>query len=289
MFGFIKEIYRGYTRDEIPRLAAALAYYSLFSLAPLLIIAIAIAGYVFGRDAAQGQIVEELKNAIGMRASQAVQQLILSASRPSSSIPATITGIILSLYGASQVFNHLNISLNRIWKVRKREGLGYLSWLKNRLFLILAVLSFGLFFLLSLIFSTALQWATSYFGFISPLPWLFRTAASLLPFFLTTLLFIFIFKFIPDVKIRWGPLFYGSVFTSILFNLIRSILVIYLERSFYRSTYGAAASLVVLLLWIYFSAQILFLGAEFTRIYAMRHNEPILPAPGAESYHWEIL
>ena len=150
------------------------------------------------------------------------------------------------------------------------------------------MLSFGLFFLLSLIFSTALQWATSYLA-SSPSSWLFRTAASLLPFFLTTLLFIFIFKFIPDVKIRWGPLFYGSVFTSILFNLIRSILVIYLERSFYRSTYGAAASLVVLLLWIYFSAQILFLGAEFTRIYAMRHNEPILPAPGAESYHWEIL
>ena len=278
MFGFIKEIYREYGGDDAPRLAAALAYYTLFSLAPLLIIAIAIAGYVFGREAAQGLIVEELQGTIGTRAALLVQQLLLSASRPSSSVPATLIGFLLSLYGASHVFNHLNISLNRIWRIRQARS-GIVFWIKTKLIFILMVFSSGVFLLISLLAGAVLEWTKGYFGTI--LPGLFQTANFFLSFFFTTLLFAFIFKFIPDVLIRSEPLLLGSLFTSILFNLGKTVLGLFLGRSVYHSTYGAASSLIVLLIWIYFSAQILFLGAEFTKVYARRRNKPIVPSPGA--------
>ncbi|NLG19266.1 MAG: YihY/virulence factor BrkB family protein [Fibrobacter sp.] len=278
MFGFIKEIYREYGGDDAPRLAAALAYYTLFSLAPLLIIAIAIAGYVFGREAAQGLIVEELQGTIGTRAALLVQQLLLSASRPSSSVPATIIGFLLSLYGASHVFNHLNISLNRIWRIRQ-AGSGIVFWIKTKLIFILMVFSSGVFLLISLLAGAVLEWAGGYFDTI--LPGLFQTANFFLSFLFTTLLFAFIFKFIPDALIRFEPLLLGSLFTSIFFNLGKSVLGLYLGRSVYRSTYGAASSLIVLLIWIYFSAQILFLGAEFTKVYARRRKKPLLPSQSA--------
>jgi len=282
VFLFLREVFSGYAKDNAHRLAAALAYYTIFSLAPLLVIVIAIVGFVFGPEAAAGQIVDQISDILGQRVALAIQQIIIRISQPSSSITATIFGLVILLFGASQVFNHLNYSLNTIWNVRPNPNRGIWGPIKHRVFAVSLVLATGFLLLVTLVLSAFLAAVIKYFQNL--FPWLgtaWQIANFLISFGITTAIFGLVMKYIPDVKVRWRDVWVGSLVTSLLFSLGRLLLSFYLGWGTFGSTYGAAASLIVLLFWIYYSGQILFIGAEFTQVYAKSRGAPIEPAKNA--------
>ncbi len=279
----LKETISKFLRDNAPRLAAALAYYTLFSLAPILIIAVAIVGFVYGQDAAQGQILNQLSEYIGVQAAQFVQRVIVRISRPGSGLTATIISFVILFYGASQIFNHLRFSLNAIWNLREKETLGFWQKVSGRAFSVVLVLITGVVLLLAIVVSTAVTALVSYFDNLVPgIPFLWHTANFFLNLVIATSLFALIFKYVANAKVRWNPVWVGALFTGLLFSIGRILLGLYLSRVTIISAYGAAASLVVILLWIYYSAQILFLGAEFTLVYSQRRGTPIGPSRHAQ-------
>lgn len=278
----LKEVIRKFIRDSAPRLAAALAYYTIFSFAPLLIIAVAIVGFVYGTEAAQGHIIEQLSAYIGRSAAQYVQQVVLNISRPGSGLTATIISVVLLLWGASQIFKHLRFSLNAIWNIKIKEKLGIVQRLKSRGFSFLLVLLTGPLLLASIAVGTAVTALVTYFDEVIPgVPFLWHTANFFLHLGIATCLFALIFKYVSNAKVEWNPAWVGALFTALLFSVGRILLSIYLSRITIINAYGAAASLVVILLWLYYSGMILFLGAEFTQAYAARRGTPIVPTQKA--------
>ncbi|MFP4012761.1 MAG: YihY/virulence factor BrkB family protein [Chitinispirillaceae bacterium] len=278
----LKEVVSKFIRDSAPRLAAALAYYTIFSFAPLLIIAVAVVGFVYGPEAAQGHIIEQLSAYMGRSAAQYVQQVVLNISRPGSGLTATIVSVVLLLWGASQIFKHLRYSLNAIWNIKVKEKLGILQRLKTRAFSFLLVLLTGPLLLASIAVGTAVTMLVTYFDELIPgVPFLWHTANFFLHLGIATCLFALIFKYVSNAKVRWNPAWVGALFTALLFSTGRILLTIYLSTITIINAYGAAASLVVILLWLYYSGMILFLGAEFTQVYAARRGTPIVPTPKA--------
>lgn len=278
----LKETYNEWNEDKAPRLAAALAYYTLFSLAPLLVIAIAVAGLVFGREAVEGQLFGQIRGFVGDTGASAIQEMIRGASNFSSGIVATIIGVVTLLLGAAGLFGQLQDALNTIWEVQPKPGQSFLAVVKQRFFSFSMVLGTGFLLLVSLVISTVLTAAVSYFqGLLPGSDILWQIFNFLVSFAITTGLFALIFKVVPDAEVGWEDVLAGAVVTALLFSIGRFALAYYLGRSSFSSTYGAAASLVIVLLWIYYSAQILFLGAEFTQVYARRHGSQIKPADNA--------
>ncbi len=278
----IKSTFSRFFRDDCSRLAAALSFYALFSIAPLLLIVVVIVGYIYGTEAIQGNIVNRLNELIGEKGAFLIQDMIISISRPSSSILASTAGILLSLYGASNVFNHLNISINRIWKIilNPEAGLGYL--LSRKFFLIILVIATGLFFLFSLIISSTFNLFAGFLQEVIPaISLIMEMFNSFFGLGITILAFVLIYKYIPDVKIAWEPLIIGSILSASLFSLSRLIISLYLRFSIYSSVYNAAASLIILLIWLYYCSQVLFLGAEFIYIYANLCGKPVKPSSNA--------
>lgn len=275
----IKSTFGRFFRDDCSRLAAALSFYTLFSLAPLLLIVVAIVGFIYGAEAIQGNIVSQLSGFIGEKSAFLVQDLIISISRPSSSFVASAIAVFLSLYGASHVFNHLNISINRIWNIGIGSGAGLKYLLIRKFFLMILVIATGLFFLLSLLIGSLLNYFAGFLQHVIPLISVFlEMMNSLLSLGTTILAFALIYKYLPDVRIAWEPVIIGSILSASLFSLSRLIIVLYLRFSVYSSVYNAAASLIILLIWLYYSSQILFLGAEFIYIYAHLCGKPIRPS-----------
>lgn len=278
----IKKTVSEYFRNDSPRLSAALSFYTLFSLAPLLLIIIVIVGYIYGRDAAEGGIVNRLTNELGEKSALLVQELIIAISRPSSSITATVSGILLSLYGASHVFNHLNISLNRIWNIKivKKSHIGHV--VERKFFLMILVIATGLFFLASLVISTTLNHFFNYLSTTVPsISKILEMSSSVISLGTTVIAFMLLFKFIPDARPAWEPVIIGSIFTAALFSIARLLLSLYFQFSIYSSVYNAAASFIILLLWLYYTSQIIFLGAQFIQIYSDLCGKPIKPAYNA--------
>lgn len=278
----LKETVRKFLRDNAPRLAAALAYYTMFSFAPLLIIAVAIVGFIYGSEAAQGHIIEQLSEYVGRTAAQYVQRVVLNISRPGSGLTATIISVVLLLWGASQIFKHLRFSLNAIWNIKIKDKVGIVHRIKTRGFSFLLVLITGLVLLASIAVGTAVTTLVSFFDELIPgIPFLWRTANFFLHLGIATGVFALIFKYIPNAKAKWNPVLVGALFTGLLFSMGRILLGLYLSRISIINAYGAAASLVVVMLWFYYSGIILFLGAEFTQTYAARRGTPILPSDHA--------
>lgn len=279
----LKETFHEWQEDKASRLAAALAYYTAFSIAPLLVIAIAIAAIVFGEEAAQGQIASQLGTLVGKEAAEAIQAMLVSSSRQSGQgIIATVISIALLFFGASNIFTQLQDSLNTIWEVAPKPGRGIKGIVKDRILSFGMVLGIGFLLLVSLILSTVLATLGNYLGGIMPgLHFLWSVLNFLLSFGVITLLFALMFKFLPDVKITWGDVGIGAVITALLFTIGKTLISLYLGNSGVGSTYGAAGSLVVLLLWVNYSAQILFFGAEFTQVYANKYGSQIVPAKNA--------
>lgn len=278
----LRETVTEWNEDKASRLAAALAYYTIFSLAPLLIIAIAIAGAVFGEEAAQNQIVGQIQGLVGQQGAEAVQAMILNASRPGAGIVATIVGVITLLFGASGVFGQLQDALNTIWEVTPRPDRGIMGILRDRFWSFTMVLGTGFLLLVSLILSATLAGIGTYFENLMPgLVQFWHFINFVVSFGIITLLFALIYRLIPDAKVAWNDVWIGAAVTAFLFSIGRFLIGLYLGSSAIGSAYGAAGSLVIVLVWVYYSAQILLFGAEFTQVYATHYGSRIRPTKNA--------
>lgn len=259
--------------DFAPSMGAALAYYTIFSLAPMLVIVIAIAGFFFGHEAAQGEIVEQLHGLVGDTAAAAVEALLKSASRPGQGLIAASIGIVTLLIGASAVFAELQSALDRIWKVQTKKKGGLRGLVFKRLLSFGMVLGLGFMLLVSLILSAALAaFAKWWSGMLGGWTIVLEALNFLVSFGVVTGLFAMIYKFMPSIRIPWRDVWVGALVTALLFTIGKSAIGVYLGTTNMASGFGAAGSLVVLLAWIYYSAQIFLLGAEFTWAYAQLHG-----------------
>jgi len=268
--------------DDAPTLSAALAYYTVFSLAPLLLICMAIAGFFLGEEAARGQIYTHLNSLIGTEGARAMQDVVQSAGeRPQAGWMATLVGGAALLIGASGVFGQLQASLNRIWKVEVAAGHTMKRLIVNRFLSFGFTLAMGFLLLVSLLISTAVAFIVNWVGGLSPeLVVLAKMADFVLSLGIITVLFTLIFSVVPDIRISWRSVLGGAFLTALLFTVGKYGLSLYLGTSGVGSTFGAAGSVVVLLLWVYFSSLILFLGAEWTHVRARRLGTPVKPAKG---------
>ncbi|HEY8977118.1 MAG TPA: YihY/virulence factor BrkB family protein [Burkholderiaceae bacterium] len=256
--------------DHAQSMGAALSYYTVFSLAPLLLIAISVAGLVFGREAAQGAVVDQLQGLIGRQGSEAIQDLLKNVSKPSEGVIATITGVVVLVIGATSVFAELQDDLNRIWQVpTPRKVSTWWAWLRTRILSIGLILAMGFLLLVSLAASAAFDafaaWSTSPIAGWEPLV---HAINLVLSFALTTALFALIYRFMPQATIEWRDVGIGAAVTAALFALGKTLIGLYIGKSALASGFGAAGSLAVLLAWVYYSAQIFLFGAEFTWAYA---------------------
>jgi membrane protein len=277
LWELFKGTYLEWNADNVPRLGAALAYYTVFSMAPLLIIVIGIAGVVFGERAAEGGIVNDLESMVGQPFAQATQEILMSA-RQNGNV-ATILGFAILLFAASGVFLELQGALNTIWKVASKPGRGLLKGIRERILSVLAVFGTGFFVLLSLGLSASLTALKRQLPTVD-LPWTGWTGdlgVSAVSLVMTSLLFAVIYKILPDAKIAWLDVWIGAIVASALFTAGKFVLGLYLGSSGITSAFGAASSLVVILLWVYYSAQILLFGAELTRVNARLRASIIVP------------
>ena len=286
LWEILKEAAIEWDRDGVSRLAAALAYYAIFSLAPLLIIVIAIAGLLFGREAAQGEIVSQVQGLIGRQGAEAVETMLRAASRPVSGVIATVVGLITLFLGATGVFGQLQSGLNAVWGVSPKPGRIVKGLIRTRIVSFTMVLGVGFLLLVSLVVNAALAAFNTFVENRLPPPPLvgWDVVNSGASFLLITLLFAMIYRFLPDVDIPWRDVWLGGAVTSLLFTVGKYLIGLYLGNSSVGSAYGAAGTLAVLLIWIYYSAQIFYFGAEVTQAYANRFGTPIRPAPYAYRY-----
>jgi membrane protein len=265
--------------DKGFKMAASLSYYTVFSLAPILIIIIAIAGLVYGEEAARGQIVGQMQGLIGKDGATFIELMIKGASSQSTGIIAAIVGIVVLLFGSLGVFLELQESLNIIWGIEQRPGRGIWGIIKNRLLSFSIVAGTGFLLLVSLTVNALISVLEKYLGSTFPvlLP-VIQIINILVSFIIFGILFGSIFYILPDAVIRWRYIWIGALSTSALFSLGKYLIGMYLGSSSYASTYGAAASLAILLIWIYYSGLLLYLGAEFTQVYRIRYGKEPLRA-----------
>ena len=257
--------------DRASSKGAALAFYTLFSIAPILVLAIALAGYFFGVEAAQGELVTQLRGLIGQDGAEAVQAMLAAARDKESGLISTIIATVLLIIGATTVFAELKISLDELWEVRAQAESGLWAMIKTRLLSFGIVLVLGFLLMVSLVVSALLSvlqnYIVSLWGFSTEL---FCVISWLFTFFVIAFLFAVIYKMLPSIPLSWRDVWIGSLATAGLFILGKSLIGIYLGNSQVTSSFGAAGSVIALMLWIYYSSQVFFLGAEFTRIYAQR-------------------
>lgn len=281
LLGLMAAAFQDWRADNAPRLGAALAYYTLFSLAPLLVVAIAVAGLAFGQEAAQGRIVAELDGLLGRAGAEAVQSLIENSRKPEAGILATGLGLLTLLLGATGVFAELKGALNVVWDVES-PATGVWGLVRDRLAAFALVLVVGFLLLVSLVISAALSATDALLAGLFSEPRVVLHAVNAgLSLAAVTVLFALIFKFLPDTSVSWRDVWLGAICTSGLFTLGKFAIGLYLGHSSVSSSYGAAGSIVVLMLWVYYAAQIFFFGAELTQAYARRHGSRRDPVAGA--------
>lgn len=264
-----KSVFSQWLENEPFQMAAALAYYTIFSLAPLLLVAIAVAGFAFGRGAAQDQVVEALQGLVGRDSATAIQEMIRSADAPGSGFVAAAVGILLLLFGAGGVVGQLQYSLNKIWRAQNSTQSTVMQMLRHRFLSFAVILGVGFLLLVSLIVTAVLSAVSQFFSGILPGgETLWQVVDVIVSFGFSTLLFALIYKVLPDPYVPWRDVWFGAAMTSFLFSVGKLAIGMYLGRSGVSSTYGAAGSLVTLLLWVYYSSLIFFFGAELTHYYA---------------------
>jgi membrane protein len=281
-FALVKTTGVTWLDDKAPRLAASLAFYTLLSLAPMLVVAVSIAGLLFGEDAARGQIAGQLDGLLGPSGASTVQSILAHATTPSSGVIGAIVGIVLAVFGASGVFGELQTSLDQIWRVESKPGRGIKGFLRDRVFSFTLVMGVAFLLLVSLVLSAALAAAGAYFA--STLPGgagVWHILNLVISLAVTATLFGLIFKVVPDIEIRWRDVWLGALVTAILFTGGKFLIGLYLGRSTVASPFGAAGSVVALVVWVYYSAQILFFGAELTRADTERRGVRVKPSPNA--------
>ncbi len=279
----LKSTASAWSGHSAPRLGAALAYYTVFSIAPLFLIVLAIAGFWFGEEAARDQLFAQIAGMVGDKSAEAIQSVVAAANKPKAGTWATILAVLTLCIGATGVFVELQGALNTIWNVRHKPGQGVRYFIKMRILSFAMILVIGFLLLVSLVINAALAALGKMMsGMIPGQEILWQGINFLISFGVVALLFALIYKVLPDVKVAWHDVWIGAIITALLFNLGKFLLGLYLGRSSFTSAYGAAGSLVVLLVWVYYSGQIIFFGAEFTRLYAMKCGSRVQPAIGAE-------
>lgn len=282
LFDLLKETYNDWSEDKASRLAAALAYYTAFSVAPLLLISIVVAGLVFGREAAQGQIFGQLEGLLGADAASTIQTSVANSQQSGASTLSAIIGIATLIWSASGLFSQLQDALNTIWEVQPDPQAGIVATIKRRFLSMTMVLGIGFVLLVSLVLSAGVAAVGKLFGDLLPggtILW--QTVNFVLSFLVVTGLFAAIYKVLPDAEIAWSDVWIGAAATALLFAIGKQLIGLYLGYAGVGSTFGAAGSLLVFLVWVYYSAQILFFGAELTQVYARKYGSRIRPAEGA--------
>jgi len=269
--------------DDAPRLAASLAYYTLLSTAPLSLLCVSIVGFFFGERAARGQIAEQIGTVTGPEAAEAIQSVIQNAHQSDAGVLSTIMGILLLLIGASGVFGELQTALNNMWGVKPNPQRGMIKdFLMARFLSFTMVLGVAFMLLASLVISAVLSGIGRMLS--EALPGgeaLWQVLNFAISLGVITLLFALIFKFVPDAEVQWRHVWIGAAVTALLFSIGKMLLGFYLGKSSVASAYGAAGSVVAFVVWVYYAAQILFIGAEFTQVYSRAHGAPIEPSKGA--------
>jgi membrane protein len=276
VFGLIKEAGNDWIEDKAPRLSAATAYYTILSLAPLLVIAVSIAGWVFGKDKARAELVHQFEELVGKSGAEAVKTMLDHASQPGSGTVALVIGVMTLLLGASGVFGELQSAFNAVWNAPPKKSSGVWGMVKDRFLSFAMVLGVGFLLLVSLVLSTVLSGVGQYLtGNLPGGPALMRLLELLVSFGIVTLLFALMFKYLPDVDVPWRETWIGAAVTAALFTLGKYLIGLYLGQAAVASPYGAAGSIVALVVWVYYSAMILFFGAELTQALT-RRNHPNL-------------
>jgi membrane protein len=278
----VRESFRQWSDDKASRLAASLSFYTMLSIAPLLVLAVAIAGFVFGTEQAQAQLLSQIQGLVGPQGAQVVERMLDNASQPNVRSIAGLIGLATLIWGASNVFSQLQEAMNIIWNVERKPSAGIMATVKDRLLSFSLVLAIGFLLLVSLVVSAVLSALGAFMADILPggeLLW--QVVNFLISLGVITLLFAMMYRVLPDAKVAWRDMWLGAFITALLFVIGKQLLGVYLGRQSFGSTYGAAGSLVVLLVWIYYSAQIFFFGAEFTQVYATRYGQGMTPEDNA--------
>ncbi len=279
----LKDSCAEFSEDKAPRLGAALSYYTIFSMAPLLVVIMGLVGLFYsGADAA---LQKQIADMVGESAASAISDILKNAHQnKTGGIVATIMGTITLLLGAGGLFGQLQDALNTIWEVQPKPGQGFMAMIKNRFLSFSMVLCTGFFLLVSLVANALITSLSTYMESVLPIPgFVLQLVNFVVAFALITLMFAAIYKELPDAEIGWRDVWVGAAMTSFLFGVGKYALGLYLGKSSVGSAYGAAGSLAVLLLWIYYASQILFFGAEFTQVYAKKYGSNILPSDHAEA------
>lgn len=253
------------------RQGAALAYYSVFSLGPIILIAIAVAGFFFGREAVTGQVTGAITGMVGETGAKAVQSMLAGASHPTEGIIATVIGTLLLIFAAVGVVVQLKDALNIVWEVKEKEGGGIWGFLRSYVVSFAAILALGFLLLISLVVTTALAAGQKYLAPYLP-EGILHAVSILVSFCVIAVLFAMMFKWLPDESVGWHDVWLGALITSALFEVGKSAIGFYIGKQGLESTYGAAASIIVMLIWVYYSSQIILMGAEFTHAFAIQHG-----------------
>lgn len=276
---FVSELWAKYSKHNSLKLGASLAYYTVFSFAPIIIIVISIVGFFFGEEAIRGEVYWELNSLLGDSAALQIQELIEKSYIENTSFWAATMGVVGLIFGATAIFGELQDSLNMIWEIKVKPKSNVIWFVTNRLLSFGVIITLGFLLLISLVLNAAMvAFGETLIEFFPSLSDIFLgTFTMLVSLIITTFLFALIFKVLPDAKIRWRDVLTGAFFTAVLFAIGKYLIGLYIGNSNIASTYGAAGSIAVLLIWTYYSSQVLFLGAEFTFVWAKRYGESITP------------
>ena len=275
----LKKCGKGFSEDKVPKLSASLAYYTIFSMGPLLIVILYLSGIFFGQEAIEGSMFKQIRGFVGPKAAEQIQEIIKNASISTDSTFAAVIGVVTLLIGATTVFAEIQDSINTIWGLKRKPSAGWKVLIKTRFLAFGVIGSLGFLLLVSLGVSAVVEGISTRLQsrFPDVTIAIFYIINLLITLSVVTLLFAVIFKVLPDAKIKWKDVFAGSIVTAILFMLGKFLISFYISKSNIGSTYGTAGSLIILLVWIYYSSFILYFGAEFTKAWAMKYGHEIHP------------
>jgi membrane protein len=278
--GVFKDAASAFMQDNCIKLSAALSYYTIFSIGPLLVIVISLLGLFFGQDAVRGRLFDQIQGVVGVEAAAQIQDIILNIQKTETGTIGTIIGTIILIVGATGIFTEIQDSINFIWSLRAKPKRGLLKLLINRLLSFSLIVSLGFLLLVSLVVSTLMDLLSDRLTRLFPKPtvYVFYVLNHVLVFVIITILFSIIFKVLPDGKIKWKDSIIGAAFTAILFLIGKAGIGYYIGNSNLGVTYGTAASIIIILTWVYYTSIILYFGAEFTKVYALEHGGGIVPS-----------
>ncbi len=278
IWSYAKDTYNEFSQDRVLRLAAATAYYAVFSIAPLLVLIVGLAGLIFGEETVQREVQQQAASFVGNKSADVLASM-MSAQHKGEGLLATITGGVALVLGATGIFGQLQDALNSIWGVTTRPGASLGAFIRDRFFSMAMVLGIGFLLLVSMALTTAVNAFADYIGrMVSMPPWVAIAFNGVVSFLVIWLLFALIFKVLPDVRTRWRDVWAGAAVTALLFTAGKYLLGLYLKKEVSASAYGTGSALIVILLYVYYSSVILYFGAEFTKVYARRHGSGIQPS-----------